>query len=88
MLANAYEDDRASFDQACDSLKMLISGNGPFNDRCAICGSDDLHFEVGTTPYKTLQEAAQFIGETVQDNARTRQELERRGMTFAARRRN
>lgn len=83
-----YQEEKSNFAEACDALKAMLRPRGPINSWCALCGSRELHFEEGTSGYKTLEEAAPWIGLTVAMNAETRAEIERKGMTFEKRRKN
>jgi hypothetical protein len=82
ILATAYEEERANFEDACKGLELMVSEVGPYKRQCMICGSRDLRFEEGTTKFKTLVEAAPALTQTMYENIETRRELDRMGKTI------
>jgi hypothetical protein len=82
IFATAYEEGVSNFLGACEMIETMVGPNGPYKRQCMICGSRDLRFEEGTTPWKTLIEAAPHLAKTQADIIRSRLQLDAEGKTL------
>lgn len=82
ILAAAYQEGKGSFLECCDGIEELVGPQGPFKRKCMLCGSIDLHFEEGQTPYQTMKEAAPHLRAMQEANIKSRMILDAQGKTL------
>jgi hypothetical protein len=70
-----------TFETTCQDLKdgMAKSNVNPW---CGVCGSKELKFEQGPTPFKSLEEAEAPILQSLLDQLATRALLDKAGLTY------
>lgn len=80
ILAIAYEENAGNFVQQCNEIEDIIQKT-PLNRWCGICGSRDLKFEEGTTPWRTMAEALPYFKANEEACIATRQMMAAMGLT-------
>ncbi len=88
LLASAYEDDKGTFSKTCEALSAMLEPRGGVSRHCGICGSTELHFEVGLTKFKTLAEAMPSLDQAQTEQLLTRSWLDDLGLSFDKKREN
>jgi hypothetical protein len=86
ILAVAYEEGSGSFEEAKGQIRLGMQAAG-VNPWCGICGSRDLSFEEGLTPFASIEEAMTPLLEGSRAQQESRQLLDALGVTHDARRR-
>jgi hypothetical protein len=86
ILAVAYEEGSGSFEESQGQIRLAMQAAG-VNPWCGICGSRELHFEEGRTPFQSLEEAMNPLLSGEKAQAESRQALDALGLTYDAQRR-
>jgi hypothetical protein len=86
IMAVAYEEDRGSFEEAKGQIRLGMRAIGA-NPWCGICGSRDLSFEEGLTPFASIEEAMTPLLSGERDQQESRQVMDALGLTHDARQR-
>jgi hypothetical protein len=85
--AVAYRRGEGSYENTVAGLKAMLKSAGA-NPWCGICGSRDLHFEEGATPFDTWRVPTGTAGDATpellraqEENLRSREILDALGLT-------
>ncbi len=78
--------EAVTVEEACEVMRKEIGPGGRIAEHCAICGSKDLFFEIGSTRWRTVEEAMPTLLEHQNSNLVARQKLDLSGATFDSQR--
>jgi hypothetical protein len=79
LMALAYEGDAMSDEQATRKLAMTLAramARLEIDPWCGLCQSEAIHYEVGRTRFKTLEDARPHLLACEEDQRRTREAFE------------
>jgi hypothetical protein len=85
ILAVAYEEGSGSFEEAKGQIRLGMQAAG-MNPWCGICGSRELHFEEGRTPFQSIEEAMAPLLEGSRAQQESRQVMDALGLSYDAKR--